>query len=164
DQHVKEVWDDVIEQPLVVRHDDHRALWSTQGIHAGGDDAQGVDIESRVGLVQNREGRVEDRHLEDLVPLLLAAGESLVDRALDELLVDVHERRLVLDEREEIERVKLGQPAVLADRVQRVLQEIEVRDTRDLNRVLKREEDALARAHFGSHGEKVVPLVQYLPV
>ena len=55
DQHVKEVRDDVIGQPLVVRHDDHRALWSAQRVHAGGDDAQGVDVEPRVGLVQNRE-------------------------------------------------------------------------------------------------------------
>ena len=82
--------------------------------------------------------------------------------ALDELLVDVHELRLLLDEREEVERVELGQPAVLADGVQRGLQEVDVRDARDLDRVLEREEDAFAGAHLGRHGEEVAALVEDL--
>ena len=49
-----------------------------------GDDAQRVDVEAGIGLVEDREFGFEDRHLHDLVALLLAAGESLVEVAVDE--------------------------------------------------------------------------------
>ena len=107
DEHVDEVGNDVVEQPLVVGHDEHRALGRAQRVHAAGDDAQGVDVEARVGLVEDRERRLEHRHLEDLVALLLAAGEALVDRPLDQVLVDLDELRLLLDERQELDRVEL---------------------------------------------------------
>ena len=60
------------------------------------------------------------------------------------------------------DRIVLGQAAVLADGVQRVLQKIEVRHTRDLDGVLKRKEETFSGAHFGRHGEEVVPLVEHL--
>ncbi len=99
--------------------------------------------------------RVEDRHLEDLVALLLAAGEALVDGAVEEGLLHLDELRLLVEEREEVDRVELGLPAVLAHGVDRGAQEVRVRDARDLHGILEREEHALARAHLGRHGEKV---------
>ena len=74
-----EVRHDVVEQPLVVRDDEHRVLLAAQRVHAVGDDAQRVDVEAGVGLVEDGELRIEHRHLEDLVALLLAAGEAFVD-------------------------------------------------------------------------------------
>ena len=45
-------------------------------VDAVGDDAQRVDVEPGIGLVEDGELGLEHRHLEDLVALLLAAGEA----------------------------------------------------------------------------------------
>src|SRR5262249_19967729 len=162
DQDVEEVRDDVVQEPLVVRHDDHRALRAAKLIDPRGDGAQGVDVEAGVGLVQDRQRWIEDGHLEDLVALLLAAGESLVDRSLDQVLIDVHELRLLAGELQEVDRVELRLSPVLADRVHRVLQEIHVGDAGNLDRVLEGEKDSLARAGLRVHREKVLTLVEDL--
>ncbi len=49
--------------------------------------------------------------------------------------------------------------AVLADRIERGLQEVGVVHARNLDRVLKRHEQALARARLRIHGEQILPLV-----
>ena len=54
------------------------------GPHAAPDDAQRVDVEARVGLVEHGDERLEQRHLQDLVALLLAAAEALVEVAAGE--------------------------------------------------------------------------------
>ena len=80
-EHVHVVGHDVVEQPLVVGDDDDRALRAAHGVDAVGDELQRVDVEPGVGLVEDRELRLEQRHLEDLVALLLAAREPFVDGA-----------------------------------------------------------------------------------
>ena len=50
-------------------------------VHPGGDDAERVDVEARIRLVEHRQPGLEHRHLEDLVPLLLAPREARVHRA-----------------------------------------------------------------------------------
>ena len=40
---------------------------------------QRVDVEAGIGLVEHRERRLQQRHLQDLVALLLAAGEADID-------------------------------------------------------------------------------------
>jgi hypothetical protein len=42
-------------------------------------DFQRVDIQAAVGFVHQAQDRIAHGHLEDFVPLLLAAGEALVD-------------------------------------------------------------------------------------
>src|SRR5262249_31254 len=69
---------DVVEQPLVVGDDEDPAILAAQGVDTVGHDPQGVDVETRVGLVEDAQLGVEYRHLEDLVALLLAAREALV--------------------------------------------------------------------------------------
>ena len=86
-EHVHEIGHDVIEQPLVVRDHEHRALGTAQSVHTAGDDAKSLDAEPRIRLVEDREPRLEDRHLENLVALLLAAGKTFVHGALEELLI-----------------------------------------------------------------------------
>ena len=49
--------------------------------------AQRVDVEAGVGLVEHGDVGLEQRHLEHLVALLLAAGEALVQVALLEAVV-----------------------------------------------------------------------------
>ena len=79
----------LVEQPLVVgdEHDAHRGAVGADLTDALGHDAQRVDVETRVGLVEDRDVGLEDRHLHDLVALLLAAAEALVEVAVDERAV-----------------------------------------------------------------------------
>src|SRR5215831_18041837 len=75
-EHVHHVGHDVVEQALVVGDDHHGALRRAQAVDAVGDDAQRVDIEAGVGLIEHGKARLEQRHLQDLVALLLAAGKA----------------------------------------------------------------------------------------
>jgi hypothetical protein len=118
-----------------------------------------VDVESRVGLVENRQARLQDRHLEDLVALLLAAREPLVHGPVHEALIHLHQTRLLLDQRQEIHRVELLEPLVLARGVQARTQEVGRADARNLHRVLERQEDAFARPLFGIHVEEILAQV-----
>src|SRR6185369_211687 len=148
---VHNVGDDVVEEALVVRDQHHRPLRRAELVHAGSNDAQGVDVEAGVRLVQDGQGRIQDRHLEDLVALLLAAGEAFVHRPLDERLVDVHDLGLLLHQGEEVDGVQLRLSAMLADRVGGRLQEIDVADAGDLDRILEGQEHAFARPLFRAH-------------
>jgi hypothetical protein len=56
-------------------------------VHAIGDSLQRVDVEAGIGLVEDRQARLQHRHLEDLVALLLAAGKALVHRAMQQLVL-----------------------------------------------------------------------------
>ena len=80
-QHVDEVGGDVVQQALVVRDQQDAEVRVEHRVDALGDDPQGVDVEARVGLVEDRHLRLEHRHLEHLEALLLAAREALVDVA-----------------------------------------------------------------------------------
>ena len=60
------------------------ALGVAQAIDAVGDDLERIDVEAGVGFIEQRELRLEHQHLQDLVALLLAAGEALVDAARQE--------------------------------------------------------------------------------
>ena len=73
---------DVVQDALVVG-DDQRAHADlrVQRVDALGDDAQGVDVEARVGLVEHGDLGLEHRHLQDLAALLLAAREAVVEMA-----------------------------------------------------------------------------------
>jgi len=126
---------------------------------AVGDDLEGVDVEAGVGLVEDGELRLEHRHLEDLVALLLAAGEAFVDRALEERLVEFDHLDLLSHEREEVHGVELLLAAMVADGVERGPEEVGVADARDLDRVLEGEEEALAGAGLGVELEQVLVCV-----
>jgi hypothetical protein len=58
-----------------------------EAVHPFADHSQRVDVQTGVGLVENRDLRLEQTELQDLVALLLTAGEPLVDAALTELRV-----------------------------------------------------------------------------
>src|SRR4051812_13318337 len=57
-------------------------------VDAGGDDLERVDVETGVGLVEDRELRLQQLELKHLESLLLATGEALVDRTLLEARVN----------------------------------------------------------------------------
>src|SRR3954454_20943828 len=120
-------------------------------VDAGGDDLERVDVETGVGLVEDRELRLQQLELEHLETLLLTAGEALVDRALLEARVDREplERAVeVLDPGAELGRLA-------GDSRDRGAQEVGDADAGDLNGVLHREEETGAGAFVDAHGKDV---------
>ena len=76
---------DVGQDPLVVGDDeDAGGVLGGDAVDPLGDDPDGIDVQSAVGLVEDGERRAEHGELEDLGPLLLAAGEALVEVAAGE--------------------------------------------------------------------------------
>ena len=146
-----------------MRDDDERARGAAHRIDARRHELERIDVETRIGLVENRQLGLEQRHLEDFVPLLLAAGEALVDRPAEHALVDVEQRRLRLDERHELHRVELRLAEVLPLGVQRGLKEVGVVDARNLDRILKGHEDPFARARIRIHVEQIAPFETHFP-
>ena len=138
------------------------ALGRAHRVDAVRDELQRVDVEAGVGLVENRQRRLEQRHLEDLVALLLAAREPFVDRAAQHALVDVEQLRLLLDQLHELHRVELGLAVVLPLGVERRLEEVGVVHAGDLDRVLERHEHAFAGALVGIHVEQILALEEHL--
>ena len=67
-----------------MRDDHNGVLLAAQSVDAVRYDFQRIDIEPGVGLIENRQFRIEHRHLEDLVPLFLTAGETFVHSAIHE--------------------------------------------------------------------------------
>ena len=63
-------------------------LRRAQPVDAVGDDLQRVDVETGIGFVEHREPRLEQRHLQNLVALLFAAGKADIDRAAQHVLLD----------------------------------------------------------------------------
>ena len=71
-------------EPVVVRH----------ALDPAGDVAQRIDVQAGVDLVEHRELRLEHRELDGLGPLLLAAGELVVDAAAEQFVRDPERVRL----------------------------------------------------------------------
>src|ERR1700722_1258604 len=93
-EHVHDIRHDMVEQALVMGDDDHRALRRAQPVDPVRDQLEGVDVEAGIGLVEHRELRLEQRPLQNLVALLLAAaGEADIARAAQHVLVDRELRR-----------------------------------------------------------------------
>src|SRR5213595_2041510 len=155
---VDEVGDHVVEETLVVGHDEHRSVRAAHRVHSICDEAQGVDVKPGIRLVQDAELWLEDCHLEDFVFLLLATGEAFVQPALHERLVETEEFRLVLDQSHEIHRIDLLEPAILPDRVEGRLEEIRVAYAGNLDRILERHEDAFPGAVLRLHREQILAL------
>ena len=136
-EHVHHVGHDVIQQPLVMG-DDHRGILGRMEFRdARSDDAQRVDIQARIGLVENGQLRVEHRHLENLVFLLLAARETLVDGPRSELRRQLDDGTLFTHQSQELSGRKRLLTAVFALFVDGYLHEVGHRDARNLDRILE---------------------------
>src|SRR5262245_2466902 len=103
-EHVHHVRHDVIKQPLVVRDHDEGARGRAQCVDAVGHRLECVDVEAGVGLVEHAQPRLQQRHLQDLVALLLAAGEADIDPAPQHLLPDAEPARDLAHALEELGR------------------------------------------------------------
>ena len=134
--------------------DQERAhVWPDERVHTCSDDAQRVDVEPGVGLVEDRERRLQHRELKNLDALALAAREPVVDVARRELPCDLellHLLHELLAELGDRDRVVLPAVLALADRVDRAPQEARDGYARNRMRILEREEEPALGALVGS--------------
>src|SRR3569623_838798 len=163
-QHVHMIWHDVIEQALVMGNHHEGAVIAAQGIDAFGDDLERIDVEAGIGFVENTQRRLQQSHQQYLVAFLLAAGETFVDGAVQELLIHLHELHLLAHQREKIHGVELVEAAMLAHRVHRRLQQIDVAAPGNFDRILKREEDTGTRALLGRQRQQILALINHFAV
>src|SRR5680860_1582669 len=156
-EHVHEVRLDVAQDTRVVGDQQDAKAGTLLGpVHALRHDLERVDVEAGVSLVEHRELGLEQFELKDLVALLLASGEALVDVALGEALVHaqvLHRLADVLDPgadggRDPVDR-RLGGA-----------EEVRDRHAGDLDRVLHCEEEARAGAGVDAHGQDVFAVEQ----
>ena len=136
-----DVGGEVVEDALVVR-DQQDAERGPCRAHLGdavGDDAQRVDVEAGVGLVEHRDVGLHHRHLQDLVALLLAAREALVEVALLEAVVHAEALRPLHEREAHLEHREVGDALADGDGL---AQEVEDADPGDLLGVLEAEEEA----------------------
>ena len=129
----------------------HGAIGRAHCIDPARHDSQGVDVQSRIGFVQDAELRLEKKHLEDLVAFLLAAGKAFVDGPVHQLSGHLHEFHLLLAEGEEIHCIEFFLAPMRADGIHRGLEEITVPHPGNLHRVLEGEEHTLASPNFSGH-------------
>ena len=120
-------------------------------VHALADGLQRVDVEAGVRLVEDRVLRREDRELQHLQALLLAAREAVVDVAAEERGVHVERVEPVEDELAK----RCGREIARAHRLARVAQEVRDGDARDRGGILEREEQPRLRAFVGRELEQL---------
>jgi hypothetical protein len=79
---------------LVVGDDKETAVWGAHVIDAFGNDAEGVDIQTAVGFIEDAARRLEHSHLEDFSTFLLASRKAFVEGTGGEFAVDLEEVHL----------------------------------------------------------------------
>src|SRR5579864_3744065 len=156
---------DVLQDPRVMGDDERPHLLPgglVHPVHPGRHDLDRVHVQPRVGLVHDRDLRLEHRHLQDLGTLLLPAAEPLVHVAAEDRRIDLQLRHLRPDQ-----LLKLGQAhqTVLVKsppRAHRGAQEAGHRHPGNAHRVLKRDEQTPAGPLVGRHRHAVLAFVEHL--
>ena len=121
-------------------------------VDAVGHHLERVDVESGIGLVQIAICGCKQLELEDLVSLLLATGEALVDIALGERRVDgerVHRLVHLLDPGAQLRRLAV-------DRGRSRTKEVGDRNAGNLHGVLHGQEEPGAGPRVDGHREHVL--------
>ena len=147
---------DVVEQPLVVGHDDHRPIGTAKCIDTVGHHPQGIDIEARVGFIENRQFRFQHGHLQDLVALLLPARETGIHVTLKKLCVHLDEIESFANQFHKPGRIERRLAACGANGVQRGLQEHHIIHTGQFDRILHGKEYTAVCPLFGSQRKQVL--------
>ncbi len=131
---------------------------AAQLIDSLSDDAQGVDIQTTIRLVEDSELGLEHSHLEDLIALLLTTGEAFVDRAAGELVVQLDEFALLLHQLEELSSGQRIKTSGLATLIEGSTHKVHHADARDLDRILEAEEETAVCALLGLKLEDILTL------
>ena len=95
----------MVQQALVVGHHQHGAFGTAHGVDAFGDDSERVNVETRVGLVEDGELRFENCHLQDFVSLLFSTRKSFIHRTVHQLFVHIQQLQLLAEHGEKIHRI-----------------------------------------------------------
>ena len=119
-----------------------------QLVHAAGHDAQGVDIQAGIGLIENRHQRFEQRHLQNLVALLLATTEALVHRAIQEGRIHLHQLHPLAHQILKGEGVQLLLAPLAAAGIGSHPQKLQIAHSGNLHRILKTKKQATAGPDF----------------
>src|SRR5690349_7799952 len=161
-QHVHKIRDNVVQEPLVMGHQNNGSIGVSQRIDSRSHSSQRIDIKPGVGLIENRQLRFQNGHLKYFVALLFPARESFVHRSVHQRLLHLEHFHLFSDEAKKIDRIQLIEIPMLADRVQRGPKKIHVADSRDLDRILKRKKHAFASSLLRRHAKQVVTEIRDL--
>jgi len=146
----------IIEQPLIMRDQQHRLVGlAHDGVDSVADRLQRIDVEPAVGLVEDRELGPDDPHLHHLVALLLAAREADVDRAFQHLVIEPETGSFRASNFDELGARQRRLAALLALRVERLAQELQIGDAGDLDGILEAQEQAGGGALVRRHVEQV---------
>jgi hypothetical protein len=149
---------DVVEDSLVVRDEQHPEVGPDELVDPRRHRLQRVDVESRIGLVENGDLRFENGQLERLHPLLLSAGEALVHVAANHVIVHADDAHLLREPLPEHQRRELR--LLIPGGVVRGAQEVHHRYARDLDGILKGEEESLPGAFVGRHPQDALAVEQ----
>ena len=152
----------MVQQALVVGDDEHGPVRRAERVHPFRDHLERVDVEAAVGLVENRKARLQNRKLEHFVALLLAAGETDIERALQHVVADAERARLLADDAQELHGVELVLAPAAAQRIERGAQEGHGAHTRNLDRILEGEEEPGGRALLRLQLQQVPAVIEHL--
>ena len=133
----------VVEQTLIMRDQQRGPVRRLQGIHALGHDAQGINVQARVGFVQNGQARIQDCHLQDLITLLFTAAVINIHVTFQKALVNLQQTHLVLYKLNKIEWVHGRFIPVLAVLMIAGPQKQRIGHARQFHRILKRQKHTL---------------------
>ena len=87
---MNKVGHNVVKQTLIVGDNHGGIVRAAQFVDPSGHDAQGINVEARVGLVENGEGGVEHCHLEYFILLLFSTAKAFVYRAVGKVGGHLH--------------------------------------------------------------------------
>ena len=88
-------------------HDD-RPIGSLQSVDALRDSpGSASDVETAVGLIEDSQLRLQDRHLEDFVALFLSAGKADIDRPLQQIVTDIEQFQFAAHQSQKLAGVEL---------------------------------------------------------
>src|SRR5579875_1814950 len=162
-QDVHPVGNEVVEETLVVSDEQRGAVRAAHRADTSGHDSQSVDVETRIGLIQNGQSRFEDQHLEYLVTFALPAGEPVVDRPIQQGTLHLHQASFVLDEGEELDRSDLLFAAGATLGIERSAQEVHGGYAGDLDGMLEAEEHSCRGTLLGGHAQQVKVIEEDAP-
>src|SRR5712692_1010082 len=161
-EHVHHVGHDVIEQALIVRDHHEGSIGRAQPVDAVGHDLERIDVEAGIGLVEHAKPRLQQRHLQDFVTLLLATGKADIDAATQHVLFDTELARDLVHALDERRHQELGLAALLALRVERGAQDGHGGNAGNFERILEGEKEPLGGALVGRKRKNVLAVEQHL--
>ena len=144
-----------------MRHQHAGVVRRQQLVDAAGDHAQRIDVEAGVGFIEQRQFRLQQRHLQDFVALFLAAGKTVVDAATQEFRIHFQQFHFFAHQIIELQRVEFILAAAALHRVVGEAQERAVGDAGNLHRILEAEKNAGAGTFIGGQREQVLALEQH---